>query len=173
MLGSARDGAPGAQAPAPPGGETGHLPAPPADCAYAWPAPKWARFRFQQAPAGRGSPDWHRHLRPGPRLPGPVHAGLPNNCAPATTGMRIHRHPPCPLHVRSHVQIPACSIRMRTRTPNAPTLNKLQSVSPPYWVTIHYFDTVRITSTQTSATIPRSPFSAVSAFISFMLFPVK
>ena len=53
MLGSAQDGAPGA-----PGGKTSHLPAPPADCAYAWPAPKWARFRFQQAPAG-----WHAHLR--------------------------------------------------------------------------------------------------------------
>ena len=62
MLGSARDGAPGAQAPAPPGGKTSHLPAPPADCTYAWPSPKWARFCFQQAPAGQGSPN--RHLRP-------------------------------------------------------------------------------------------------------------
>ena len=58
MLGSARDGAPGAPAPAPPGGKTSHLLAPPADCAYAWPAPKWARS-FQQAPAGR-----HLRMRP-------------------------------------------------------------------------------------------------------------
>ena len=64
MLGSARDGAPGAPAPAPPRGKTSHLPAPPADCAYAWPAPKWAGFRFQQAPAGRGSPNRNLRMRP-------------------------------------------------------------------------------------------------------------
>ena len=52
------------------------------------------------------------------RSPGPVRAGLQNNCAPAITGMCIHQHPPCPLHVRSHVPISACSTR--TRTPNAP-----------------------------------------------------
>ena len=54
-----------------------------------------------------------------PRSPGPVRAGLQNNCAPAITGMCIHQHPPCPLHVRSHVPISACSIR--TSAPNAPT----------------------------------------------------
>ena len=53
-----------------------------------------------------------------PRSPGTVRAGLQNNCAPAITGMCIHQHPPCPLHVRSHVPISACSTR--TRTPNAP-----------------------------------------------------
>ena len=29
-----------------------------------------------------------------PRSPGPVRAGLQNNCAPAITGMCIHQHPP-------------------------------------------------------------------------------
>jgi hypothetical protein len=48
-----------------------------------------------------------------PRSPGPVRAGLQNNCAPAINGMCIHQHPPCPLHVRSHVPISACSIRTR------------------------------------------------------------
>ena len=51
-----------------------------------------------------------------PRSPGPVRAGLQNNCAPAITGMCIHQHPPCPLHVRSHVPISACSTRTRTCT---------------------------------------------------------
>ena len=57
-----------------------------------------------------------------PRSPGPVRAGLQNNCAPAITGMCIHQHPPCPLHVRSHVPISACSTRTRTPVyvPNAP-----------------------------------------------------
>ena len=109
---------PAPQRPPSPGGKTSHLLAPQSDCAYAWPAPKWAPFRFQQAPAGRGSPN--RHLRPPARLPGPVRAGLQNNCAPAITGMCIHQHPPCPLHVQSHVPISACSTRMRIPVPNAP-----------------------------------------------------
>ena len=55
-----------------------------------------------------------------PRSPGPVRAGLQNNCAPTITGMCIHQHPPCPLHVRSHVPISACSTCTGTPVPNAP-----------------------------------------------------
>ena len=117
VLGSAQDGAPGAQAPPP----AARL----ATCLRRRPI---ARIHGQH-PSG---PDFVFSRRPragmhtcacacAPRSPGPVRAGLQNNCAPAITGMCIHQHPPCPLHVRSHVPISACGIRTRTYTPNAPT----------------------------------------------------
>ena len=108
--------------------KTGLLLAPPADCAYAWPAPEWpwARFRFSSRQPRAGN---RRTSTGAPRLPGPGRAGLKKKRAPATTGMRIHQQPPAVA--RPNIG----RIRTRARTPklNAPTRTGLaNSISNQY-----------------------------------------
>ena len=96
--------------------KAGNLLAPPADCACAWPAPEWSRFRFSSRRPRAGD---RRTGTCAPRLPGPVRAGLQNTRAPATTGMRIHQQPPC-MCDRTCQYRPYTHARARTPNINAP-----------------------------------------------------
>ena len=96
MLVRAQNGVPGARAPPPTGGgETGHLLAPPADCACAWPAPKWARVRA--AAGGRGA---------GIAEPAPAPPACQGWCAWA---FKITAHQPPPACASTNYPL-ACAI---------------------------------------------------------------
>ena len=111
--------------------KTGRLLAPPADCAYAWPAPEWARFRFSsRRPAPRAGNRRTGTGAPRLSLPGPGRAGLLKKRAPATTGMRIHQQPPAVARAnigrirtraraynKIHVHPRACARASRIRFP--------------------------------------------------------